>query len=202
MKFFFHLVFFHIILIHLFSQNIDINLLRKLNLNRNAKFDNSFRFITNTKSFVTLGVISGLASYSILKKDSVVCHKTLFIASSVLIAVCISNGLKYIVNRPRPYIDYPEIQKLSVGGSPSFPSGHTSEAFSVATALSIKYPRWYIIAPAFIWASAVGYSRLHLGVHYPSDVLAGAFIGSSSVLLNKWINNKILYKKKYVKVVN
>ncbi len=58
----------------------------------------------------------------------------------------------------------------------------------------MAYPKWYIIAPSFAWASAVGYSRMALGVHYPSDVLAGAIIGSGSAYLcyklNKWVNKK------------
>ncbi|HEU4788615.1 MAG TPA: phosphatase PAP2 family protein, partial [Flavobacterium sp.] len=52
----------------------------------------------------------------------------------------------------------------------------------------------YVIAPSFLWAGAVGYSRMYLGVHYPTDVLAGAIVGSGSAFLcyklNKWINKK------------
>lgn len=74
------------------------------------------------------------------------------------------------------------------------PSGHTSTAFATATSLSLAYPKWYVVAPSFVWAGAIGYSRMHLGVHYPSDVLAGAIVGSGSAYLtykaNQWINKK------------
>jgi membrane-associated phospholipid phosphatase len=73
----------------------------------------------------------------------------------------------------------------------SFPSGHTTHAFVLATSVSLVYPEWYIIAPSYIWAGAVGYSRMHLGVHYPSDVWAGALIGSGSAYLCHQINQKI-----------
>jgi membrane-associated phospholipid phosphatase len=74
------------------------------------------------------------------------------------------------------------------------PSGHTSTAFATATSLSMAYPKWYVIIPSYAWASSVGYSRMHLGVHYPSDVFIGAIVGSGSAFLthkaNQWLEKK------------
>src|ERR1039458_5126997 len=105
--------------------------------------------------------------------------------------------MKYAFNRPRPFVTYPLlITKKSDAGSPSFPSGHSSCGFATATSLSLAYPKLYVIAPSFLWASAVGYSRMELGVHYPSDVLAGAIVGAGSSWLmwkvNKWMGKKKL----------
>lgn len=114
---------------------------------------------------------------------------------SLLVAGAISSTLKVTIQRERPFVTYPDIiyQKTEVG-SYSFPSGHTNFAFATATSLTLAFPKWYVIVPAYSYAAAVGYSRMYLGVHYPSDVLAGALIGAGSSLLTwkaqKWLNKK------------
>ncbi|MBK9151012.1 MAG: phosphatase PAP2 family protein [Saprospiraceae bacterium] len=173
---------------------MDINLLKDLNLNRNKSLDPTFRTITNSASPVSMATPLIIFSVGMIKKDSILKREGIYIGETFLAATIISTGLKYSVNRDRPFVTYPFIDKAASVESPSFPSGHTSVAFSTATSLSIAFPKWYVIAPSYIWAGAVGYSRMHLGVHYPSDVLAGAIIGSGSAYLtyelNKWINKK------------
>ena len=70
------------------------------------------------------------------------------------------------------------------------PSGHTSGAFNLATSLTLSYPKWYVAAPSYLWASGVAYSRMYIGVHYPSDVFIGALLGSGTAWLNYYINKK------------
>ena len=91
---------------------------------------------------------------------------------------------------------YPDIFKKAKAGSPSFPSGHTSSAFATATSLSLAYPEWYVIVPSFAYAGTVAYSRMHLGVHYPSDVAAGALIGAGCAYLTFKVNKALLNKNK------
>lgn len=182
-----------------FSQNADIDWLKEINLNRNKSLDPTFRFITNSASPVSIATPVIVYSIGLIKKDSTIKNKGIYIGETFLVAAFISTALKYSVNRDRPFVTYPFIEKATSGGSPSFPSGHTSTAFATATSLSIAFPKWYVIAPSFIWAGAVGYSRMDLGVHYPSDVLAGAIVGSGSAFLtyelNKWINKKRRYHR-------
>lgn len=160
--------------------------------------DPAFRFITNSAIPISVATPIIITATGYLSKDSLTLQKGLLVAGSFLISTAISTAMKYTFNRPRPFETYPdEITKLSSGGSPSFPSGHTSAAFSTATSLSLAYPKWYVITPAFIWAGAVGYSRMDLGVHYPSDVLMGAIVGAGSAVLTDYVNKKLLnnYRK-------
>lgn len=79
-------------------------------------------------------------------------------------------GIKQSVRRKRPLDD--EL------GDPSFPSGHTSIAFSMATILGHQYPKWRV--PLYVGAGLVGLSRIYLGRHYATDVLMGAAVGTIS----------------------
>ena len=178
-----------IISIRSFSQNADINQLREINLNRNKSLDPTFQFITNTASPVTIATPIVIYSVGLIKKDSTLKSKGMYIGQTVLVSALITTVLKCAINRERPFITYPYLEKVTSGGSPSFPSGHTSEAFATATSLSIAFPKWYVIAPSYVWASAVGYSRMDLGVHFPSDVLAGAITGAGSAYLTYKLNN-------------
>lgn len=120
---------------------------------------------------------------------------TLECAASLVSTGIVSIALKYIVRRPRPYDKYAgDIVGLQRLPDPSFPSGHTSFCFAAATSLTLCCPRWYVALPAFLWAGAVGYSRMYLGVHFPSDVLAGALIGTGCALISHAIRQRICDK--------
>lgn len=175
------------------AQNLDINLLKSINQNRNKNLDPTFEFISKSVSPINIGAPVLLYGIGYLKHHIDTKDKAIFVAEATLFAAITTTSLKYAINRERPFDKYPtSIDKASDAGSPSFPSGHTSAAFSTATSLSMAYPKWYVIVPAYAWASSVGYSRMHLGVHYPSDVLAGAVIGAGTAYLTHYINKKIV----------
>lgn len=171
------------ILNSVFLHNIEVEILRDLNLNRITQLDVFFQFISNSVSYVAWGIPILLLIIGFVTKKTQLLKKAIFVLSSVVISSLISLILKYGINRPRPFDTYDFLDKLSSGGSPSFPSGHTTEAFAIAAALIFAFPKWYTILPSVLWALAVGYSRMSLGVHYPSDVLAGVVVGILSVYL-------------------
>lgn len=178
----------------LYSQNADIRLLRQINLHRNTTLDPAFKFITNTAVPLSFALPVGIYGLGMIEMDPSLRHKALYVGASLVCTSLLTTALKYTIKRDRPYVTYPDLEKETSGGSPSFPSGHASVAFSTATSLSFEFPKWYVIAPSYAWASAVAYSRMDLGVHYPSDVLAGAIVGSGSALLcheaQKWFHKK------------
>lgn len=176
------------------AQNWDINLLRDINIHRNKSLDPTFKTISASTVPLSFAVPAGVIAYAFIKKDEDSRKKALLITASLGSAAVLTMATKYIVNRDRPYVTYPEIENVKVENSPSFPSAHTSFSFSLATSVSLAYPKWYVVAPAYLWAGSVGYSRMHLGVHYPSDVLVGAIIGAGSTYLsyrlNEWMDVK------------
>lgn len=174
-------------------QDFELEVLRIINVNRNPDFDGFFQAITDTAFYVAFGVPLILLIASRVWKNLKLGKKPYYLFSVVVSSAILSNILKYAINRPRPFNTYSIIEKISAGGSPSFPSGHTSDAFAIATALSIAYPKWYIIILAYAWAFTVAYSRMFLGVHYLSDVIAGATIGIGLAILGK-----VLLKKRFL----
>lgn len=187
------LIFLFILVLpaNLLSQNIDIRMLRSINSAQNLSSDKLFQFVSNSNSYIVIGIPVGMGITGLIKHDNKLTETACFSLASAALNTGITLALKYAINRDRPFVTYPDITKKSDAGTPSFPSGHTSSAFAAATSLSLSYPKWYIIAPSFIWAGAVGYSRMYLGVHYPSDVLAGAIIGAGSAWLCYKVNQKL-----------
>lgn len=93
--------------------------------------------------------------------------------------VCTNLLLKNLVSRPRPWLDVAGLTALVVENDPnSFPSGHTTSAFAFAAALWRAAPRAWMKWAALAAAVLMAFSRLYVGVHYPSDVLAGVLVGS------------------------
>lgn len=96
---------------------------------------------------------------------------------TLLLGFLIGNvGLKNIIARVRPYDVATEVTLLVERLHDfAFPSGHTLASFGAATALTLYYRRWGVAALTL--AGAIGFSRLYLFVHYPTDVAAGALLG-------------------------
>jgi membrane-associated phospholipid phosphatase len=176
------------------AQNLDVNILKSIN----PMYPDSQYWIQTSSSVYWLpGIIAiGSLGYGYMSKDNTVRNNGYELIISIGISQLISELLKLTVNRERPADRYPyEIFVSSATHGSSFPSGHTAAAFATATTLALEYRKWYIVVPAYLWAGSVAYSRMYLGKHYPTDVLAGIVIGVGSSYLSRWLKKKLFKEK-------
>lgn len=98
---------------------------------------------------------------------------------AMILGLIVTNiTIKPLISRSRPWLDWP-IDPLVVENDPnSFPSGHTCAAFAAAMVWVRTLPQKRDRVIVAVMAVLMGLSRLYVGVHYPTDVLAGAVIGS------------------------
>jgi undecaprenyl-diphosphatase len=99
------------------------------------------------------------------------------------IALLVAHGITVLWDRPRPFEAHPHATHLFVSHSsdPSFPSDHATGAFAIAVSLLLRMRKVGLAALAL--AAIIAFSRVAVGVHYPSDVLGGALIGTAAALL-------------------
>lgn len=174
------------------AQNADIDLLESINPQNPDAF--VFRSLSATAYPISGGSAAGIFVVGLLEKDVQKQWQAAELAGSILMAGIAAQGLKWVVDRPRPYETYPAVYPYKRESGESFPSGHTTIAFATATSLSLQYKKWYVVVPAYAWAAGVGYSRIYLGAHYPTDVLGGAVLGSATAVVSRWLTKKLFSK--------
>ncbi|MBI2620397.1 MAG: phosphatase PAP2 family protein [Ignavibacteriales bacterium] len=164
------------------NEGVDIRLFRSINGLQNPSQNGFFEYLDHS-SIPTFGATPlGFIVVGAAVKERTTTEAGVLAAVSQLTAFGLTIGLKELIGRHRPFEELSDVKVKhlwSVRGS-SFPSGHASQAFTLATILSLQYRKVTLTIPLFLWATAIGYSRVYLGVHYPSDVLAGAAVGLAS----------------------
>ncbi|MBM3318975.1 MAG: phosphatase PAP2 family protein, partial [Candidatus Eisenbacteria bacterium] len=139
---------------------------------RGPWLDAFFTTLTNGRLFV--GPLLALALLILWRGGAAGRWWVLAMAVAILLTDQLSSAVvKPLVGRTRPCFAVAEVEALvRQARSASFPSSHAANSFGVATLLWLGFPRWRWAALAL--ASLVSFSRIYVGVHYPSDVLAGA----------------------------
>jgi membrane-associated phospholipid phosphatase len=198
---FFYAFLFLLIFYYAKGQNLDVRILQSV-YNGGSSFKNKF-FKADAQGVVVFNIAAPLSifTFGIIKHDEQMQRNGLFIAGAFVLSAVATQSLKAVIKRARPFVRYPQyFADRYDGGGYSFPSGHVSAAFCTATSLSIYFPKWYVTAPAYLWAASVGWARMYQGVHYPSDVLAGAIVGAGSAwagyIFQKCFDKKHLHKKR------
>jgi len=172
----------------------ELNTLRRINPNNpnSAVWNN----LSNTSKYISVGVPVGYFVAGLMHDDKALKQKAAYTAAAILLNTASTTLLKNVIKRERPYNSYTGIFPDKIESDYAFPSGHTSSAFATATSLAIATKKWYVAVPAFAWSAGVGYSRIYLGQHYPSDVIMGALVGSSSALICHWATKQLAKRKK------
>lgn len=175
------------------AQQGDIDLLRKIYQPDGPKH----AVFTLSQSAYPITILCPVLVYTLSnRKDTTALLNTKRVVYSMATAAFFTYSTKWLLHRARPYESYADIIPYQKEIDPSFPSGHTSMAFNTAMNMSMLTHKNWIKISAFAWASAIGYSRLYLGEHYPSDVLAGALVGAGSAYVSNKAQLWLLHRKR------
>jgi undecaprenyl-diphosphatase len=166
--------------------NWDVRLFRTINNNR-SPFKERF-FDTFDRSMLPVSILLPVSQFVYSRAyDKTYDENTAYL----LLGAEITNGLltfgtKLFVKRERPLN---ALAHCYCKGKPtldvySFPSGHSSTSFAIATMYTLRYPKYpQVYIPMYAWAAIVAYGRPYFGMHYPTDLIAGALYGAGSSLL-------------------
>ncbi|GAB6066367.1 lipid A 1-phosphatase LpxE [Aquifex pyrophilus] len=154
---------------------LNIHLFRLINEINNPFLNKFFYYFSYLGSgYVLIPLL--IATY-ILRREKI----KPFILAIILETVTVVS-LKEFLNQPRPASLLDDVKLLIPLYWRSFPSGDTAMAFTIATVLS-KGEKAYVKIPLFLYAFLIGFERIYVGVHFPLDVISGAFIGLFSGLI-------------------
>jgi undecaprenyl-diphosphatase len=154
-------------------QHFDITVFHFINHSlSNPVFNFIMPLITRlgTKEFV---IIIGLALLFSKKKETK--RLGILLIAGIVLSYFAVNILKHIVARPRPFVSLKGVILLGHASKDfSFPSGHATLSFATASLFAYRYGRYIIF---YLLAALVCFSRIYVGVHYPTDVIGGAIVG-------------------------
>ncbi|MBV6480172.1 MAG: hypothetical protein HGGPFJEG_03018 [Ignavibacteria bacterium] len=164
------------------ERSADVKIFRAFN-NIESSFINSLINITNESiNPVSIAAPAGMYIAARINDNHYDESSSILLLLSEITNVSVTQGLKFLIKRDRPFRTLNNVKLSdtnSVTGSYSFPSGHSSESFTIATSLTLRYPdNAFLIAGLYTYATVVSLGRIYWGVHYPSDVFAGMLIGA------------------------
>jgi undecaprenyl-diphosphatase len=161
------------------SQTFDESVIRWLTAHHTEGLDAAMLEITALGTGVVVMMVVVVAALFLVLTDHR--YSAILLLASTFGGLVLNAVLKLGFNRPRPSIVVPVVHAVSS----SFPSGHAMSAAIVYTTVAYlaarlhkrTWARWLVMAAAFIVIALISISRMYLGVHYPSDVLAGVVVG-------------------------
>ncbi|HYF01744.1 MAG TPA: phosphatase PAP2 family protein [Patescibacteria group bacterium] len=162
------------------SLPLDAALVRSVNIINNPGLTRATEIVSDMLYPVTLGAPVVFLAYGNILNDRKLTETSALILASEAATYGFVALVKHFTDRQRPYIAYPDcIITRAEDPFKSFPSGHAAGSACILTMVSLQYPKWYVVVPSIAFVAATNFSRMHLGLHYPSDVTVGTLIGST-----------------------
>ncbi|HRE59089.1 MAG TPA: phosphatase PAP2 family protein [Candidatus Kapabacteria bacterium] len=166
------------------SLSTDAAIVHTLTTIRNPELVFTSKLISNSLVPVSLAIPTIHLVYGYAEKNRDIVLNGLLIASAEVVQFGVMTGLKSLIQRERPFIAHKDcIIPNDMESFWSFPSGHSSGSACLATILSLRYNNWIVTSTSISYSLYTLFARLHLGVHYPTDVAAGALIGIGTGIL-------------------
>lgn len=177
----------------------EADFLHALQTTRNSFLDVLWSVLTLFGEEVVVIAVIMLVYWCIDKRKGFKMMNVYFLSCAVVA------GVKALAGRTRPFDRYPgKVESVGDGNTdPCFPSGHTNSATTLAALCVREFPksRKFTIPIGIVIVLFVMFSRMYLGQHYPTDVLAGAAFGIVSVLLFGWLYDFLGNKEEYLAFV-
>jgi|SRR3989344_4141474 len=143
---------------------------------RSPFFDESIVFFALYLPYLLVIFFLGLVLFSQYQKREKIQILLVTALSSVIARFGVTELIRFFYHRPRPFADH-SVTQLLTSNEWSSPSGHAAFFFAMATAIYLYNKRWGV--GFFVAAMLITVSRVIAGIHYPSDIALGAFIGIS-----------------------
>lgn len=181
--------------------NIDIRLFRSINNSRSPLKTKILNTFDNSLLPVSLILPPSLFLYSRAKQHTYDENSAYLAITSEITNFAFTFGLKTLIKRKRPIQALQNVhgKQIPKFDKYSFPSGHASTSFSVATMFALRYPNEpAVYLPMFAWSLIISYGRPYFGMHYPSDVISGMLIGTGSSVLMFSLRKELLKLKNQV----
>lgn len=164
---------------------MDARILLRINEWSSPWLDQLMLFVTNFGGYLVVLFVTFFITIFLIRTQR--WHRAIFVSVGVAGAAAITSVLKILFARDRPEL----WQVLEYEHTYSFPSGHATLSFALAACIVIlcwrTRWRWHISGVAVTYVALVGFSRLYLGVHYPTDILAGWIVSGVWVVACAYI---------------
>lgn len=146
-------------------------------------------FCASTLAYLTIALFAGLVIQRFRSGTEYVELVGATLVSAIVARFGIAELIRFWYHRPRPFLSIP-VRNLFTDPAWSFPSGHATFFFALATAIYLHDRRWG--RAFFALATVISVGRVMAGVHYPLDILAGALIGSFTAYIVDYLMRRYL----------